>query len=266
MASESDARSNSLASLDFSREAMSKAVLKSVASSPLVTVPTAVGVVGVAAFVAGAAFPPLLVYLSIAGGLGFGSAWLAFNFFVRGDTLAVRYLQQLSLNSRVQAEKLANELREEFARLEHPHAIELIDLLQNHLETIGRLLEDKFDKNDVSYEQFFTPAQLLYEQTLNLLKDASTQLEANLTYDKSYERRTKGARPGAARRQELYAEGTKRFETLIESAESSITGLAELAHDVAKIGGKNAQSHANYIKQVQDIASRAGLFVDQKRI
>ena len=107
------------------------------------------------------------------------------------------------------------------------------------------------------------PAEVLYIQTLNLLKDAAIQLRANQTFDKNYDTNTEHG--AATKRRELHEGGMQRSNALMESVESAITGLAELAHDVARIGSES-HTHEDYIQRVREVASRANLYEDQKRI
>lgn len=255
-----------LATIDFSKEAIAKAVLWNTSlGSPVVTSTTALGVVGfVAILTAGAPFwaaAPILL------GLG----WFGFNYFIPGrrDSIAANYLQQFNAMTRDQSKQMAVFLTGEFAELGFDRGKEQIALLQKNLATIKTLLGDKFDKGDVSYEQFLGPAETLVAKTMNVLKDAAAQLRANQTYDSAYERKTAGkqksANGSADRRRQLYEDGTKHFDELMEKVESAITGLAELTHDVARIGS-DAGSHDDFIQRVRDIASRAGLYVDEKRI
>lgn len=250
---------------DFSKEAVSKAVLKEVAGSPFVVIPAALGVVGLAAFLASAAIPASVVYLLMGGG-GIGAGMFLLNFFGRRDVLVAHYLQQLNASTRDQSKVLAASLQEEFTELRFPRGQEQIKLLQTHLATIKTLLGDKFDKGDTSYEQFLGPAEQLVAKTLNVLKDAAAQLRANQTFDQDYGRKTpKGGNGSADRRKDLYDDGVKHFNELIEKVEAAITGLAELTHDVARIGS-DAGSHDDFIQRVKDIASRAGLYVDEKKL
>ncbi len=248
--------------VDFSKEAVARAVLTNVAGSPLVTIPVALGGVGfVAIFALGAPIwltAPLLLGVGVFG----------FNYFVRRDSIAVRYLQEFNAATRDQSKKMASYLMGEFTELGFDRGKQQIELLQKHLATIKKLLEEKFDKGDVSYEQFLGPAESLVAKTLNILKDAAAQLRANQTHDTNYDRSASkvGAGNGNVdRRKELYDEGTRYFEGLIEQVESAITGLAELTHDVARIGS-DAGTHSDYIQRVREVASRAGLYVDEKRI
>ncbi len=253
--------STALVPIDFSQEAISKAVLRAAAENPLVTLPTAAGGAGLAAF--------LLLGWSIwlAAPLLVGPTLFAINYFGRRDILAANFLQQLNAATRDQSKRMAEYLKGEFTELNFMRGVQQIEQLQKNLAIIKGLLGEKFEKGDMSYEQFLGPAETLVAKTLNVLKDASAQLRANQTYDHDYDRKTSKGKSGNGsidRRRELHAAGTKHFEELIEQAESAITGLAELAHDVARIG--SGGDHAEYIKRVQEISSRANLYVDEKRI
>ena len=257
----SEKQSTALVPLDFSKEAVSKAVLRAAAENPLVTLPTAIGGAGLAASL-------LLGWpIWLAAPLLVGPALFIINYFGRRDVLAANFLQQLNAATRDQSKRMAGYLQGEFTELKFDRGTKQIEMLQKNLATIKTLRGEKFDKGDMSYESFLGPAEILVAQTLNVLKDAAAQLRANQTYDQTYDRKASKGKSGNGsvdRRRELYEEGTKHFDELIESAESAITGLAELAHDVAKIG--SGGDHAEYIKRVKDVASRAGLYVDEKRI
>lgn len=261
----SEPTGTSLSTIDFSQGAVSKAVLKSVAISPVVILGGAVGVLGLTGLLAGAALPSIVLYL-MTGGLAVGGGYFTFNFFGRRDFLVAHYLQQLNASTRDQSKALATYLTSEFAELGFNRGKEQILLLQKHIATIKKLLEEKFTKGDASYEQFLGPAEQLVAKTLNVLKDAAAQLRANQTFDEDYGRKTqKGGNGSADRRKQLYEEGTRKFEELVDRVEISITGLAELTHDVARIG-TDAGSHDQIVQRVKEIASRAELYVDEKKI
>ncbi len=252
---------------DFSKGAVSRAVLKEVVGSSPVIIPLALGAVGLAALLASTAISPVIIYAFLYGGTGFGVGMFALNFFGRRGVLVARYLQQLNAATRDQSKAMATYLTSEFDELHFARGKEQILLLQKHIATIKKLLEEKFTKGDASYEQFLGPAEQLVAQTLNVLKDAAAQLRANQTFDDDYGRKApaKGGNGSADRRRQLHEDGTKTFDELVERVETSITGLAELTHDVARIG-TDASSHDQIVERVKDIASRAKLYVDEKKI
>src|SRR3989338_9099732 len=124
----SEPTGTSLSTIDFSQEAVSKQVFKGVATSPLVVIPMAIGLVGLTAFLAGAALPPMLVYFLMGGG-AVGGGWFALNLFGRRDALVARYLQQLNAATRDQSKVLAASLEEEFGELHFVRGNEQIKLL-----------------------------------------------------------------------------------------------------------------------------------------
>ena len=251
-----------LTPLDFSKEAISKAVRKVAWENPIVTYTGAAGTIGVFSALMLSTSWLLALPLLVAAGA------FSLNYFVRRDTIAASYLLNYSLASRKQAEILAAYLHKEFAELDYARGAQQIEMLQRHLATIAHALEERFDVNDISYQQFLGPAEVLYMQTLNVLKDASIQLRANQTFDQNYDRKAgKDEGGNITKRKELYEGGVQRFDALIESVESAITGLAELTQDVARIGsGSKAHGHDDYIQRVREVASRANLYEDQKRI
>lgn len=255
-------RSIDLMPLDYSKEALSRAVKKTAIENPLVTWSTAIGGVGVlSASVLGTSWLFAIPLIVAAGAF-------SLNYFGRRDAIALSYMLSYSIASCEQAEILAVYLRGEFAELDYERGAHQIEMLQKHLETIAHMLGERFDVNDISYQQFMGPAEILYIQTLNLLKDAAIQLRANQTFDKDYDGKMKrGAAEdsNAAKRKELYEGGVQRFNALMASVESAITGLAELTHDVARIGSES-HTHDDYIQRVREVASRANLYEDQKRI
>ena len=251
-----------LTPLDYSKEAITKAVRRISWENPVVTLTGAVGGIGTCAALVLNGSWLFALPLVVAAGV------FSFNYFVRRDSIAASYLLNYSVASRKQAEILAAYLREEFAELGYERGAQQIEMLKRHLITIAHALEERFDVNDISYQQFLGPAEVLYMQTLNVLKDASIQLRANQTFDEGYDGKAgKDTGGNVSRRKELYEGGVQRFNALIESVESAITGLAELTQDVARIGsGSEAHGHDDYIQRVREVASRANLYVDQKRI
>ncbi len=254
--------------VDFSTAAIGRAVFSDTAQKPYVTFGAAFGVLGTAT---GFLFPPLAPLAFAVGGAGLlvgVGGWIV-NYFFRYDVHANDYLRRYSNLSQQRAEALAEELKGEFAELRFEQGIDQIDLLKKNLDAIAHVLEEKFDKDDTSYQQFFGPAEVLYMKSLNVLKDAAAQLRANQAYDPDYLKKvqkTNGKNQSLDRQRTLHDEGTTRFTTLIESVDTAITGLAELTHDVARISSATNETHDAYIQRVREVASRASLYVDEKAI
>lgn len=248
--------------LDYSKEALSKAVRRAAIENPLVMWSTSIGAIGsLSAFLLGTSWL-FAVPLLLAAGV------FSINYFIRRNAIAMSYMLDYSVASRKQAEILAAYLHDEFAELTYERGARQIEMLQRHLETIAHMLEERFDKNDISYQQFMGPAEVLYVKTLNVLKDAAIQLRANQTFDKDYDGKAKRGvieEDNVTRRKELHEGGVRRFDELTDSIESAITGLAELTHDVARIGS-GSNTHDDYIRRVREVASRANLYEDEKRI
>ena len=85
----SEKQSSALVPFDFSKEAVSKAVLRGAVENPLVTLPSAAGAVGLVASVA-LGWP-----LWLAAPLLVGPAVFVFNYFGRYDESAHKYLEAI---------------------------------------------------------------------------------------------------------------------------------------------------------------------------
>lgn len=251
--------------IDFSKEAIESAVLSRTLQEWYVKFPGCLGVVGGAA---GFAFhtPELLAagFLAVVAGVAAGIVRYFFCF----DAQVADYLREYNDSAHERAEALADYLQQEFGELEYEHGVRLVVDLRRYLVTIREVLARRFEPKSASYQQFLGPAEVLFDKTLGVLKDAAIQLRANQVYDSSHPRQAlPGQKLGNANRQrQLFDEGTKRFGVLVASVDQSITGLAELTQDVARITSATKGSHDDYIQRVREIASRAKLYVDERSI
>lgn len=247
---------------DFSSRAIGKEVVKQAMCEPWFLGPAVLGAIG--AF----AVDQLAFSWWVVLPLPLALLALGFNLLVRRGSLVAQYLQNYNKMSRQRAEELAGYLQNEFDELTYPRGQEQIVELKEHLATIGHVLRDRFQEGGMSFQQFYTPAEALYIQTLNRLKDAAAQLRVNQTNDvsRSHPASTETGNGAEARRREIYQEGMQRFQGINESVEQAITGLTQLSADVAHIGTDTDKGYEAFVARVQDVASRAHLYADEKRI
>ena len=249
---------------EFSREAAESAAMIAALQRPLPLVLVVAGALGITAGALFLGVPAMLFGggVLVSGLLGTGISYL------RRDALVIAFLEQYNAALHNRAEEMAEYLHGEFKEMGIERGMKQIERLKRHREALKEVLGEKFDPSDVSYAQFLGTAEELFVQTLNCLKDAATQRHANDAIDIKDLRKSIKERPdqSIARRIELYEKGEARFEALLNSVEIAITGLSELIQEVASIGDDGAQAHKNFIARVKELSSRAGLYMDERRI
>ena len=255
---------------DFSPESTARSVRGAILQHPTVVWPMVAGGIGFAALLSPwlvAGFVQALVIVSSVA-VGFGVLSLAHGFGFRREVMAKRYLEQYNDRLREHAGEMARYLEHEFTELEFPRGAEQIEQLQKRVDVLERALGEKFDTDGTTYQQYLGAADALYVKTLNCLKDAVTQLRTNQAYTPE-EIRSDGDESEKAsieRRRELYEEGDKRFDALIASVEKAITGLAELAQEVASVSSGGAHTHEEFVEKIRALASSAGFLMDERHI
>ena len=139
-----------LATADFSKEAMEKAVLKSVASSPLVSIPAAIGVVGIAAFAAGAMLPPVLI-AALMSGLGIGGGIFALNYWgPRYETNAHNYLETIRNIQRKFVAEMPKRLEADLKAAGSDRGLEQLQQLESQFDDFQELLQRKFSNSGMT--------------------------------------------------------------------------------------------------------------------
>ncbi len=161
--------------VNFSKQAVNKAVLKNTLQHPSVLYPATVGILGLAAAtVLGASLPLLAV--GIGGGSIAGVSWLT-HFFARKERFANDYVQKLY--NEIEAKRLnhTKKLTEILTQVESEQGLDQFQRLKIKFDTFGELLKDKLDPNELTYSRYRGMAEQVYSGSLDNLYDIANILK-----------------------------------------------------------------------------------------
>lgn len=191
---------------DFSRTAVSRAVLASTLQKPYVLYPASVGLLGTAAAILlGPA--ALFVIPAVAGGaLGLG-AW-AFDFFMRRDYHASTYLKRLTGALHDRRVQTVRDLDRELAEVGSEGAREQLKRLERKYDAFASLLGKKLNPEELTYGRYMGMAEQVFLSALDNLQHIADTLASVRAIDTGFvDRRIRvleqTAEPDSAEQQEL---------------------------------------------------------------
>ena len=256
---------NDLISLDFSKKALSKAVLRSAAENPLVTWPTVAGAVGTLAVLAISA--PWFLILP----LGIGISVFGINYFLRYDAEAASYLKAMrNLQQQFIAEIPAH-LERNLKVANSERGLAQLKELEDSFADFQELLERKFSRNGMTLGRFLGTAEqvragALYklQMVLDLMKAIESipaDLESHIT---SRDKQSDEVRL-ICERVRHREEALETMERLHINVEESLTRLSEISIRIANVGieGKEVEFES-YLIELQTLASQASTFQKEK--
>ena len=191
---------------------------------------------------------------------------------LRRESIRISYLDMLNKQLEGQAAEMSSWLDEQFQSLGHAEGKRLVERLETHMSTLEEVLEAKFQPGTTTFKHFFGIAETLHIETLNVLKDAVTQLKVINAIDVAHATemaaaaKTEEEKAPHQRRIDSHAEGKQRLSELLMTAESAIVGLVDLKQEVAEIKGGNAEDFSDFLGKVRGLADRAGLYTDERTI
>jgi hypothetical protein len=181
-----------LTAIDFSQNAVNKAVLGEILQNPVSLYITALAGVLLFANVMILAVP-VLFYGALAGAaLGIGSFFI--NLFLRRERFTGRYLGYISRQMRVQQQKILANLKTDLAKyrsvkgLENyaGQAVKQFEKIQVKFTSFKKLLAEKYDVRELTYARYFGTAEQVYLSTLDNLTDIMNTLESVSSIDIDY--------------------------------------------------------------------------------
>ncbi len=177
---------------DFSKQAVTKAVLKTTLEHPLSLYSSGIGLLGwLALGVLGSSAPAVIAAI---GGttIGLGS-WIV-NFFFRGDRLAERYVENVNQQMEEYKQKimlnLVNDLEqwkdlpgaEEYVT----QAIDQFHDIQEKIRNFRDVLGKKLDSKEMTFSRYIGSAEQVYLSVLDNLEKIEMILKSISTIDVSY--------------------------------------------------------------------------------
>jgi hypothetical protein len=263
----------------FSQKAVKRAVVKEGLTHPLTLYPPALAILGV---LAGALFasPPLLAAAIGAGVIGVGSGIV--NVFFRGETLANRYLEELSALQETHEQRVLECLKEDLAKsLEikttqafAKRGLEQFDRCRLKYRNVEDLLTGKLSSAEITYGRFQSAAKQVYLSVLDNLKTCAAVLQSAGTIDDRYiQARLKALdrdtsiseadmkeRVALMDRLKLLDNQLKLVEELLAANEEAMTRLEETTSNIAMMNTQGRFASTDFetaIDYLQELAHNA---------
>jgi hypothetical protein len=251
-----------LAPLDFSREAVARAVLKAAAENPLVTWPAAIGVIGTTAVLTGLA--PWWVALLLLVGPGV----LGAKYFLRYDAEAESYLKAMRDLQRQVVAELPARLGASLKEAGSERGLQQLDELEKSFADFQQLLQRKFSARGMTLGRFLGTAEQVRAGALYKLQMVLDQMKAveSIPDDLEAKLKRQGQNDESARliqeRINHRKEALEAIDHLHTDVEASLTRLSEISVRIANVGmGQDEEvKFESYLGELQALASQASVF------
>lgn len=270
---------------DFSKQAVTKAVLSTTLQHPISLYLSGVGLLGwLALGVLGAS--PVAVAAAIGGTtIGLGS-WIV-NFFFRGDKLAQQYIenvqQQMEEYRQRVVQNLAKDL-EQWKRLPGAEdyvsqSVSQFQNIQEKIENFRGVLGKKFNAGEITFGRYLGSAEQVYLSVLDNLEKISIVLESISTIDVSYiEDRLQAVKKLKAlaaadeeekktllERRKLRDDKLQEVNVLLTENEQAITEIEKATVSLVSITKSRARVDMETArKQLEELASRAHQYASNR--
>ncbi len=161
--------------IDFSRKAINREVARETIRNKTVVYP-----LGMAALAGGAALlfgSPLLV-ATAATGVIFGAGSWIFNNTLRRQKHVSDYLSEMNALLVGQTRQSIIDLRKELQRVREEQGLKQIDLLQNKYNAFNDILENKFNKGEITFTRYHAMVEQVFLAVLDNLKQITNMRQA----------------------------------------------------------------------------------------
>ena len=270
---------------DFSKTAITKAVLKTTLQHPLSLYCSGVGLLGwLALGVLGASTPAVLAAI---GGttIGFGS-WIV-NFFLRGDTLTQNYIENLQQEMEAYQQRVTQSLGKDLEKWKRlPDAEDYVlqgtsqfHDIQEKIVNFRDVLGKKLNPREVTFSRYLGSAEQVYLSVLDNLDKMATILESISTIDVSYiEERLQALkklktltkadeeeRKTLLERRALRDDKLQEVNVLLTENEQAMTDIEKATVSLVSITrGRATVDMETARKQLEELASRAHQYASNK--
>jgi len=160
--------------VNFSKQAVNKAVLKNTLQHPSVLYPGALGILSLAAATVIGGIP--LIAIGIGSGSLAGISWLT-HFFARKETFANEYVQKLYNKIEAKRQNHTKKLAAILDQVESEQGLSQFERLKVKFDTFGELLRDKLDPHEITFSRYMGMAEQVYSGSLDNLYDIANILK-----------------------------------------------------------------------------------------
>lgn len=180
---QADSPRASRASVDFSPEAVARAVMRRTLSQPYVLYPAAIGVLGTLAV---ALLGPALVFVvPAAAGAAVGLGGWALDYTLRRDRHAADYLQRLQAALAGRVDETLKTLRREFQEIDFQPGTDQIEALQDKFNAFEAVLRRKLNPNEMTFTRYLGMTEQVFLAGLDNLGRVSDTLRGLSAIDRT---------------------------------------------------------------------------------
>lgn len=260
--------------VDFSKKAINKAVAKETIKKPYVVYPAGIAMVaGAAALVLGGS-SALIAAAATGAFVGLGS-WI-FNMTLRKQAHIGDYLTRMNSILASQTQRSIGELRQELQRVDERQGFKQIELLQNKYSAFNDILENKFNKGEITFNRYHAMVEQVFLAVLDNLKQITNVKQGINAIDEEHIndriQALKSRRLNSSGEQELDAligryrllqKQRDMVQTKLAENESAMTKMDEVMAAVSVINPTNSRASMDMedaMKELEALAKRASSY------
>jgi len=270
---------------DFSKKAVARAIMKTTLQHPVSLYSSGIGLLGwISLGVLGLSTPAALAAI---GGttIGVGS-WIV-NFFLRGDTLARRYIENMHQEMEEHMQQVTLNLVRDLQRWKRlagaeeyaKQAISQFQDIREKTENFRKVLTKKLNPREVTFSRYMGSAEQVYLSVLDNLDKMSTILESISTIDdryieerleslrqlKSFTTADEEERAALLERRKLREVKLQEVNELLTENEQALTDIEKATVSLVSITRSRAEMDMDTArKQLEELASRAHQYASGK--
>ena len=264
--------SNTPDRVDFSKKAISKAIMKNSIQHPMVLYPGAIGILGgAAAILLG---PTLIPVAAAAAGGVISIGALLTNFTFRKEQITNDYVQSLHQQLSQSREQSLNELEHKLEQANSEQGLDQLERLQEKFELFEDILSDKLNPGEISFNRYLGIAEQVFLSVIDNLSEITTRFNSiqaidiefinhkmlELDRQKSIDEHQRLEMESYSKRQNIYNEQHKAIKKLFSKNESAMTVIDETTAAISGITTRKGMSTLDLetaMKELGQLASRA---------
>ncbi len=264
--------SNTPAKVDFSKKAISKAIMKNSIQHPLVLYPGAIGILGgAAALLLGPTAIPIAA--AAAGGVVSIGALLT-NFTVRKEQITNDYVQSLHQQLSESREKSLSDLKQKLQQAKSEQGLDQLNRLQEKFQLLEQILSEKLNPGEISFNRYLGIAEQVFLSVIDNLSEVTTRISSIQAIDidlinskmLQMDRQTdldehqRLEMESYSKRQGIYNEQQKSIKRLLAQNESAMTVIDETTAALSGITTRKGMSTLDLetaMQELSNLASRA---------
>ncbi|THB75137.1 MAG: hypothetical protein D6B28_00900 [Gammaproteobacteria bacterium] len=261
--------SNTPAKVDFSKRAISKAIMKNSIQHPLVLYPGAIGILGgAAALLLGPTVIPIAA--AAAGGIVSIGALLT-NFTVRKEQITNDYVQSLHEQLSHSREQNLTELKAKLQQAKSEQGLDQLERLQEKFELLEQILSEKLNPGEISFNRYLGIAEQVFLSVIDNLNEVTTRINSIKAIDidfinskmlemdrlKNIDEHQRLEMESYSKRHSIYNEQQKTIKRLFAQNESAMTVIDETTAALSGITTRKGMSTLDLETAMQELSKLA---------